>query len=461
VTHLPIEDFERLNWLACLITFALIVWRVGPRRFLLVKPSTLMVIFHHLFIQWGATINASTTAELLPDPLAFAVLVHGFPLCGLLLTSWTGQRTARLTWARLRHPRPSKGSLRHRALVILGLYGVAVLAVYLSMVPLRSTGLFTIFADPSYSALAREQSLKLLESAALRYSYLLYVSAIAPVLAVLLTQVAAAAIQKRRGFSAAAAGVALVLTIVAASLSGARGNVVFLGAAVAYAYLLRRGLRINPLYPILITLLLLAAPAAQTMLREDREFTLSTFLTYFGNFVGYRVLIVPYTTGLWFCHYAQTTGFFGVAGIPKLALLMDVQPLNVPNLVALSYGGGGLASASANTGYLFAFYSYFGMVSFPFSLAGLWLLDLALPVYRAVADELLAATVAAASISSVGFTFSDYTTAWLSGGFGVILATAWLLSRGRPLGPVHTAVVARRSAASFSPASLGRREVLR
>jgi hypothetical protein len=134
-------------------------------------------------------------------------------------------------------------------------------------------------------------------------------------------------------------------------------------------------------------------------------------------------------TGLWHVHYAQTHGLFGIQAIPRLAALVNIPPLNVPNFIAINYATDVLESASANTAYVYAYYSYFGMGSFIFSLISLWLLDLTLIVYRRISDLLLLAVVASISVTTMAFASTEYTIALITNGFLLLLFVSWIVDR--------------------------------
>jgi len=86
-------------------------------------------------------------------------------------------------------------------------------------------------------------------------------------------------------------------------------------------------------------------------------------------------------------------------------------------------------SVSAVAGYLFTYYSYFGIAALFFSILGLWLIDVALLVYERLSNVMLLPCIAAISLSILAFISSDYTVVWLTHGFGVILLLSWLIDR--------------------------------
>ncbi len=427
--------FTFANWFFCLSTSLLLVVSLWRYRYLLVKPSIIVIIFFHLTIQWAATARSAFIESFLPDPFLFMFLGHGFPLIGFLVSFFCGHGAARVVWRRIVNPQPVSARSRRKIIFILGSCIAVIAAYYLSQVPLSRTGLVTILTDPTNSYLTREESLKLIDNAFSRYSYRFLVSVFAPLIAVLLVNQWGWSLKRKHLIESLAITIAIVGILFVVSLTGARSPPAMIVLTILLALFFRKGVPIKPIYIILAAVATLIFPTLFTILREGRELSLSNFWSYLivdGMFQ--RVFISPMNTGLWHTHYAQTTGLVGLGGIPKLAVLFGVQPIPVSNLIYLQYGvqyGGGraIASGTAGTAYVFAYYSYFGVVSFVFSLIGLWLLDLSLWVYRRLSDTLLLPCVAAVSVTSINFLSGDYTTVLLTHGFGVLLIVALLLNR--------------------------------
>ena len=221
--------------------------------------------------------------------------------------------------------------------------------------------------------------------------------------------------------------VLLLGLLLVVSFTGARSPAAYIILILCFSFLLRKGLPINPFYTIFAFLIVLSLPTVLTLLREGREVNALLFWNYLSSAMLQRLLYVPMLTGLLHVHYAQTQGFLGIAGIPKLAVLLGIEPINMPNLIGLKYLNSTIASVSANTCYLFSYYSYFGWLSFPISILSLWLLDYSIWIYNKLSDNILLACVAAVSMSSMSFISSEYTTVLLTHGFGVILVLSLVL----------------------------------
>ena len=421
--------FVAVNWFFCLTTslfLGTVLWRY---RFLLVKPSIVVITFFHLIIQWPAAVQAKEIETFLPNPWVFALLAHGFPLIGLVGSLFAGTKSALIIWRRIRQPGAVAPGARRNIIWVLSTGVVLVSAVYLVYLPLSSTGLYSIITDPQNAAQARENSLKLIGSEFIKYLYSFMANVCAPLLVVLLAMSLWQRLKRKQWVRSVILAIAIAGVLFAVSLTGARSYAASMVLTVLFAWFLKNGFRINLSYVVLGAVAALAFPTILTILREGRELNLANFWLYLTTGILGRVFVIPVRMGLWHVHYAQTVGFIGVAGIPRLASLFGVEPINVANMIALYYVPQAPESTLANSCYVFSYYAYFGLVSLVFSLLGLWLLDLALWVYRRLSDALLLSCVAAVSVACTGFLSVDYTIVLLTGGLGGILILALILDK--------------------------------
>jgi len=408
------------------LTLAGTVWLFAlfrNKRYLFVKPSIVLLVWTHILFQWPSAIFAAYYEMVLPDPYTFLLLIHGFVFLGLLLSEVTGRQQAEDVFARITSNSPVNIS---KPLIVLAIYCSAVVAIYLWAVPFSQTGLYVIVVKPELAALARSQSLKGLASPVLTYLYSTMASGAAPLLAVLIAMQLLAKFRSRSVIGVFSLLILFAALLLAASLPGARGTAVKLLLVVVIAFLLRKGLPFRPVRFVLITAGILAPAAILTLLRESQSITASNFVQYLGNYIFSRAFIMPLQTGAFYVHHAQTHGFIGIAGIPRLAELIGVTPIDVPDTIGSIYAPRATLSvrASANGGFLLSYYSYFGVIALPLSLALLGLLDLALAVYRNLTQTMLVPAVAAISVGTLAFISSDYTTVLITHGFVAILVFA-------------------------------------
>ena len=418
-------------WSLCTLTSALILILLVWQRFLLVKPSVVVIIFFHFCIQWAATIDASQIELFLPSPWAFACLTNVFPLAVLSLAVLLLRRSSRQVWRRLVEPIDRAPKRQNIACYILGVVVITISAYYLSQVPFRETGLYAILFDPASSTVARERSLKSLDSGFLRYAYSFTISSFAPLLAALLWTRWIYCSRKARFWKLLQVLPMIAIILVATSLSGARSFAVTVLVCLGFVWAFARGFPLNPLYAIGGLFVSLISPVLISIYREGEVYSTEKFFEYFFGPIFGRVFHMPMETGLFYTHYAQTNGFLGVGAIERLATVMGIEYFNAPHeLGVLYYPQWASEALNMNTCYLYAYYCYFGIISLPFCILGLWLIDLiALSVYRKLSNRLLLASCATVSVSCLSLISVEYTIALVSNGIAVTLIGALLVDQ--------------------------------
>lgn len=420
-------NFDLFVALAYTLTFSSLIWLTilfRTRRYLFVKPSMALLVWSHFLFQWPFAILSAYYENVLPDPYSFLLIVHGFVLIGLLVSQTTGEKSAQVIFTRARLDVASAGFLR--PVVLLSIYCGIVVAIYLSVVPMTKTGLYVIIANPQLATLARDESLKQVTNHTVIYLYSTMASGVVPVLAGFLAVYIVNSIRARKPLPAIL-GVSVILTLlVGVSLTGARAAAVKLLVVLVVAILIRQGIPFRPLPFVLACALVLAPATILSLLREGQTISVGNFFEYLGRYIVSRAFVMPLHTGAFYVHYAQTQGFIGVAAIPRLATLLGVTPIDVPDTIGSIYAHSGVQSVrtSANGGFLFSYYSYFGLISLPICLGLLWLLDLSLVLYQRLSSQILLPTLAASAVCCLAFVTSDFTTVLVTHGFLVVLLVA-------------------------------------
>lgn len=410
----------------CAITSLFLILILLCFRWYIIKPSIFVIIFFHIQVQYAATIYSGYIERYLNEPVEFLILVHGFPLLGLFFSSFIAVNTTKKVWFRIVN---NNIKIDYRIIFMLFSITIMILFMYFSYVPFNQTGLYHIFIDPSSSALAREMSLKLLDNQLIKYAYSLLMSTFSPLLAVLIFLVIILKSNRNNIILNTFLILIFIYSIFSVSLTGARSPVAEVILACLFAWFIRKKAPLNPLYIFIGVILVLFVPITLTILRTGKSFSVDLFFQYMFGGIFNRLFIVPMETGLWHTHFAQNFGFFGVAGIPKLARLFDIEPINVSNIIGLHYTNTTIESISANTSFVFSYYSYFGLPSFLFSILLLLLLDIAIIVYSKLSDKLLVPCVATVSVASWSFINSNYSTVLLTHGFLVLLIVCYVLDR--------------------------------
>lgn len=416
-----------LNYLPCVVASAVFLNLLFARRELLIKPSMQILFYTHIFIQWPFVVRQTWVENVLPYPADAALLIHGFVLVGLAVSLVTWRTYALELFSRVTTTGANYiiGAMPY-VVALLVLSTVAV-AIYIREVPLSRTGLVVAVVDPDLAGAAREESLKLVESSLVRYGFSLLSSTLAPVTAVFLFGLIAVAIRKRLILQPIAWLVILIALVLVASLTGARMFAVLILFAILVSAVLRRGFRINPLSASIGALVIITPPVVLTLLREGLVTDFGLLPEYYWNLIRHRVFGSPLEIGVYYMHFEQVFGPIGISGIPRLAEIVGVPAVNVPNQIGLMYVSTPILSVSANAGFLFAFYAYFGIIALPICLAALWSLDLTFVLLARLDVQLLLPTLAAMAATGLSFVSSDFTVTLLSHGYGLIPIVAFAL----------------------------------
>ena len=125
----------------------------------------------------------------------------------------------------------------------------------------------------------------------------------------------------------------LIFTLISVSLAGARAPAAQIVLTMIFALFLMKGMPVKPIYIVSALMVVLAFPVLFSIVREGRDFSIALFFQYMSGGIFQRVFITPMETGLWHAHYAQTVGYIGVAGIPRLATLFGVESINLANII--------------------------------------------------------------------------------------------------------------------------------
>jgi len=272
-----------------------------------------------------------------------------------------------------------------KILLAFGIVSFFVLAYYLLTVPFHKTGLYAIFFTPELSAIAREESLKLVADPLLRYSFSFYLKVFAPLLVGTLFLMRT----KWWGLKILKATM-IVLVIIFAMLPGARANAAGLLLVVGIIYLLTKGIQRGAFLIGILGSFAMILATAQTVMREGAGLSLSTILSYFSGGIFYRTFVSPFETGIWSNIYAQNHEFLSISVIRPLAVVFGIDHVNLPNLVGLYFNPDAIESISMGTAFLFDFQTAFGLYcGWIISLLLLLLLDFSLLAFRSLPDRSL------------------------------------------------------------------------
>lgn len=415
---------------------ALLLFHAWRAPWLLAKPGVQFIAAANVVLQWPMALFGDQIFAGVSAPSWVALVVALPLLAGLGWMPFVAGPAMLQVIAKARAGATEDRYITSssRALLVLWLVTGVVVGWYLWSVPFRQTGLYAIVAQPSTAALAREESLKLLDNRVLAYTYLSIALVVCPVIAALSLRIAIASVRRRRFVVALAMFSSLVAAVAFASLSGARS----LPARALLVVILSRwfegGMRVRATYLVALPLVLGVPVALMSIMREGRSVDSATVLFYVGTAVRERVFVTPAKVGAQHLRYAEAHSAFGVRAVPRLAVLFGERPSNPANIVGRQYDPYAIPTINANASFLFTYVSYFGTIAVLVNIVLVLILELLIPVLKRTGATMMAPTLATLCVANMGFLSFDYSTALLSGGVlsaaALSLGITWLLREG-------------------------------
>jgi len=439
--------FSLINLFFVLGTSFWLVKIYVTERYLFVKPSIILLTYTHVFFQWPMVLLSSYCENKLQNPYILSFLINGYMLLGLFLSPLILKEKTKIIWNRLTSK--SNEPLVECAgvsVLMLTLSVISIAFIYFSYVPFNKTGLYAVYSDPSGAALAREKSLKLLDSQGIKYLYSLARSSVIPIL---FSCIWLRLLKKWKycHFNTIVTYfeiTILMLSFIFVAITGEKAFLAYLMLLGGLIIFWKDELKFQPIKIIFILFLSFLLPIILILWRAGgvlEDFSLffePKLVFYYASSIIERSVFVPFKVGVWYVRYAQDIGPMGIASFEKLSQLFGVSPINASNIIGLKYAPEyygnaydprqALKSISAGGGYLLSYYGYLGIVSFPISVLGLLALDLSLFVYIRLKDQFLIPCLASISIVSLAFIQGDYTVCLITHGFIGVLLLSFLLS---------------------------------
>ncbi|MBM62063.1 MAG: hypothetical protein CL484_03835 [Acidobacteria bacterium] len=417
--------FGQLSWILCSLTTIILFASIKRWRYLLVKPSFAFLIAFHLQLQWPGTIQANWIEEFVADQWDYFWLVHVFPLATLAVSALTMRGKAEETFARVtgnlgQHPLRVEGGI-----LLLSLIVAATVGWYLGEVALSATGLWQAFEDPMNYEDARAESLKLLTNPALRYAFEWIATIFGPLLTVLCVFRCVTIYRSGNRVMLAPYLLLIGCVLVAVSLYGAKGPAAKVLLVAFFFLYSRRGFPLNPIQLALIAVLVLSLPVMIVMVHTDTAFTMQNVIDAYG-IVFDRAFGRNILSGVWAVDYAQREGYFGISGIPKLAVMVGTTPVDIFEKIGFYYRPNDV-TISPNSSFVFSHYACFGLASILPSILLTVLLDLVMLVYTRIRGSMLLAAVSVCSIGSLKFAESMFTTTLITGGVLIAPFVSWFM----------------------------------
>lgn len=391
-------------------------------RFLMVKPTFWFTAFFHLIIQWASAIYHKDIFERLDEPYNFFLLTQILPFFLLLVIRWTFRASALKLWDKVQVTVKQKEYLEKKfQLLVIPFFGICItiLGIYLMYVPLTQTGLYKNFSnvDPLEAIIARENSMKLLSQQWLKYLFVFFDKFLGGVTASMLTLLILFKASKKKYLTILIYILMICIIVIGAMLPGARvsGALIFFLCFATVAFYNIKKIKI---FKYLLLSMLIIMPAVVTQMFKYNKIGPEEFWFAFEEILIRRALFIPMEVGIYWLDYVEDYGYWGIAGIPKIAAIVGVESVNVPNYLANHYWGGNLVTSGfMNGSFVFGYFSYFGYWSFPILLAAILILDFWVIAYRMVSKPLLIPTIVTLNGACINLISSDYLTLYLTYGF--------------------------------------------
>lgn len=431
------------NLVFFLLTGLLLWILVKKMPYMLVKPSFIFLMINYCFIQFPSVFYAPITYSRLETYWDYFILSQIFPLATLAISLLCFNKTALEIWDRL-NIQPFRFNGRVGVLYIL--IGLAIGAGYLMYVGITKTGVYAILFDPTNSTMAREESLKLLNSQMIKYAYALLCSAIAPVAAAMFALQTQVFWKQKKIALAATMAFFVIICFVLISFPGHRWGplVILLTIFMAFGYQERfKFFKLSQL--LFLVVILFSITAIISFKREGVDISQVDIFEYLfglndgddlakgdgGLFwvVFGRVFVIPMKVGWDYLSYVEKYGYWGVAAIPKLAALFGIESIDVSNLMCMYIYPDSLFrwSGTYPAGFIYSYYSYFGINGALLSLISIVLLDALVLSYRYLKPAILVPVLATVSVAAISLTGCDFTTALISQGILSSVALAFAI----------------------------------
>ena len=370
------------------------------------------------------------------------------------------------------------------AILLLFLGLLSALSIYFYYVPYDCTGLFAMLQSPGLLNAVRELSLKLLPDSIPKYTYSIFRAVLLPLLVSVLVLYFHLSVTRRNYTKSVATAILVVVLRPLSMIVGAKGDAVYVMLVIAITFMVAaKSLRAQLFFAggavifgvvLMTSITLLVAKnfsVSEATIKHfhacekglNQEGIIDYYLKRYSfditetktigegadgrvgsvysavaapkkvlasvqlKATGDRIINTPTMVAGWYFDFVKQQGFVGVAGLPRLASLSGVLPIDLPNIIGVRYAENGEAqrSISAVTGYVVWWYACFGLVSLLASLVALWLLDAVLFILvRCLNGVLRVPTYAVIMVISTKFVESDWGVVLITHGFLIVVISA-------------------------------------
>jgi hypothetical protein len=412
--------YQLLFAVTTVFTSILLTHSLRRKKYMMVKPSFWFIIFLHIQIQWSSVIYAQEIYARLYYPIDFFILTQIFPLLFLLFSRLTFVRESKSIYSSLKEFKfDVYSNYLARIFRICILLSLIIVSYYLLNIPIGKTGLYEIVfgSDVQLATSAREESLKL-ANASIRYSYVFFNKTLAVAIGMIVVLHIRNLIRIEERRKIVFPVFLLLLTVFAASFSGARSHGVYVLLGSICPLLFVSKTTINPVKIAVGILLLLSIPVALQLQKFNLDFSFDNIISGYDTIILHRTLSVPMQTGLNWLDYVQKYGYWGISGVSFLQGFTTDSPQAVSNIMMNHYNDRlSVESGLMNTSFIFSYYSYFGRISFLILIPLVLALDCVLYYFKRLPIPLMLLATSSTCLSCINLVNTEFHTIFLSYGF--------------------------------------------
>jgi len=389
--------------------------------------------FLFLFVQCGSAWIGREVFEKLSQPWHYFVATQFVPFFALLYASFVGRGWGAMLPSKISEAQEQGAPNLMYWAVFFCAFEYWALYLYLREVPLEHTAIWAIVGGESNADQVRESTFKGLSSWGLLYIFTLAEKVAAPIVVALGGAAFLTGLRASRMTYMGGAFLLVLIAVLPLAVYGARGPItqtLMVGAfLISYVFVMRGGKRVL-LFACLSPLIVLVPAILMTMLKNNE---LGFQGAYFhGINIFERLVVRGNYDNVWHLQYVEKYGIHGVAAIPKLAILLGVQPIDILNLVGRefvpTYTKAYMPSVSASGSYSIINYAIFGWWGHVLSILIIPALDLLLFLYRKMEGCLILPLMSAMLVPISSLSFSMVTTVLLSKGLLLIPLLFWGIS---------------------------------
>lgn len=420
--------FALLNWLGLLLSIISLIYLYCQNRWICARPSFILIAFSVLFYACPLALKSNYYFHFLLSPWILPSILYVYIGIGLLylllvpiLIVPTPINTRFLTSIKPIHI-PCLNQLVLCGLCLM-LFSYLIYFLYL---PWPQTGLYNILFNPKMASIARTHSLKTLHFTGLAYLISVNIHAIAPIITSLLGMIVLASQYQKRYRHFVFASIVFIMVLCLVSVPGERAPAAWLFIILFIMMIANTGYCFKPLSLLCMLFLIFIPIICLTLARERYAPDVHISFMYIYNNIAAilkRALITPFNAAVWHVDYVQRHNhFFGLGAIHKIARLVSIPVVHVDYIIGKHYVAAHSRYSTAPCGYLFAYYSYFGWYSLPFSILAMLLLDLIVYSYHKLQAICFLPLIAITTLSCFKCIQTTYLEVLASGGLIIMLA---------------------------------------